>query len=315
MTRELLVLRHGKAEKQVWGADFDRPITDTGKRGAQRMAIWLLRAGLVPDYVISSPAERAIETARKTCKPMGMGSGTIIEDRRIYEASLDGLLGSLSEVPKNAGRVLLVGHNPGLDRMIAYIGGEAAHLKTADLARLEMPTEWKSLEPGCGRLVSVTRATGLPKKFPFPGPESHEVRDRPAYYYTQSSVIPYRLEGGRVEILIVKSSKQKHWVVPKGIHDPGLSLQESAVKEAWEEAGIEGKIENRALGSYVYEKWGAECTCHVYPMEVTRVLSDADWPETHRGRQWMKPEDAAANLKQPELGPMIETLVAGLKVR
>jgi len=48
-------------------------------------------------------------------------------------------------------------------------------------------------------------------------------------------------------------------------------------------------------------------------MEVTRVLPDDEWHESHRGREWVKPEDAAANLKQPELGPMVENLVGSLK--
>ena len=313
MKRELLILRHGKAERGKRSQDFLRPITDPGKRGAQRMGVWLLRKGLSPDHIISSPAERAIETARKCCKAMGMWTGSIIEDARIYDASVQALVEVLEDVPSKAQRVMMVGHNPALDRLIAYADGRQPHLKTADLARLEMPKDWRALESGCSRLVSVTEAKSLPEKFPFPGAESDELRDRPAYYYTQSSVIPYRTKDDSIEILIVKSSKKKHWVVPKGIHDPGSSYQESAAKEAWEEAGIEGEIGDRALGSYVYEKWGAECTCHVYAMEVTNVVSEKEWPESHRGRQWVTPEDAAANLKQPALGPMIETLVGTLQ--
>ncbi len=72
MTRELLLLRHGKAEKLKQGSDFNRPISDPGKRAAQRMATWIWRNDLMPDYVISSPAARALETARKACKAMGM---------------------------------------------------------------------------------------------------------------------------------------------------------------------------------------------------------------------------------------------------
>jgi len=315
MTRELLILRHGKAEKDKGRRDFERPITDPGKRGAQRMGIWLLRKGLIPDHIISSPAARAIESARKCCKAMGIGTDGITEDARIYDASVEALIEVLGDVPSKAQRVLLVGHNPALDRLIAYADGGQPHLKTADLARLEMPEDWKAFESECSRLVSVTAAMKLPEKFPFPNPESGELRDRPAYYYTQSSVIPYRTKGDSVEILIVKSSKKKHWVVPKGIHEPGLSAQESAAEEAFEEAGIEGEIDDQALGAYTYEKWGAECTCHVYAMEVTNVVSENEWPESHRGRQWVTPEDAAANLKQPALGPMVETLVGTLRGR
>jgi phosphohistidine phosphatase len=126
-------------------------------------------------------------------------------------------------------------------------------------------------------------------------------------------VIPYRLQGSRPEILIVSSSQRKHWVVPKGIKDPGLSPQESAAREAWEEAGVEGRVADEALGSYRYEKWGATCTVDVYPMEVTRVIPEAEWEEQHRGREWVTPEVAQRRLRQAELRPLITALLARLQ--
>ena len=175
-----------------------------------------------------------------------------------------------------------------------------------------MPADWKTLIAGCAQLVSITRPGTLPKKFPFPGPDGKELRDRPAYYYTQSSVIPYRIRDGEAEILVIASSKKHHLVVPKGIKDPGLSPRESAAKEAWEEAGIEGKVADTVLGSYHCDKWGATCTVDVYAMEVTRVIPEEEWQESHRGRQWVSPEKAARQLKQEELRPLVKKLAASL---
>ena len=175
-----------------------------------------------------------------------------------------------------------------------------------------MPADWRALVAGCARLDSITRSGTLPKKFPYPGPDGKELRDRPAYYYTQSSVIPYRVRDGKPEILVIASSKKNHLVVPKGIKDPGLSPQESAAKEAWEEAGIEGEVADTALGSYTCEKWGATCTVAVYPMKVTRVIPEAEWEENHRGREWVTPDLAAGQLKQEELRPLVKKLEAML---
>ena len=108
------------------------------------------------------------------------------------------------------------------------------------------------------------------------------------------------------------SSQKKHWVVPKGIGDPGLTLQESAAKEALEEAGVEGEVDSQPLGSYSYEKWGAVCTVHVYSMHVTHMLSESVWEENHRGREWMSPNDAIERVRQAELKPLIEALVERL---
>ena len=217
------------------------------------------------------------------------------------------------DCPTSAGRVLLVGHNPGLEELLAHLcpgtPDDGRRLRTGTLACLQMPADWTGLPPGAGDLERVVRPDTLPERFPFPYPRSAELRDRPAYYYRQSSVIPYREGDGGVEILVIASSKKKHLVVPKGIHDPGSSAQSSAAKEAWEEAGVEGEVGDEPLGSYEYDKWGAACTVTVYPMRVTRVVPDAEWPERHRGRNWVSPEVACARLKQPALAPMVRELV------
>jgi phosphohistidine phosphatase len=121
-------------------------------------------------------------------------------------------------------------------------------------------------------------------------------------------VIPYRIADKGMEVLIVRSSQNKHWVVPKGIADPGLSLQESAGKEAWEEAGVKGRVHEQAIGSYSYPKWGAVCTVSVYPMEVSRELPQEEWEEHHRGREWVAAGKAAELLRQAELGPLVSAL-------
>jgi len=320
MSRELLLLRHGKSDWDTEADDFNRPITDRGKRAAQRVGVWLAGQGLLPDYIISSPAERAVTTAEKTAKAMGLFAGDIHQDKRIYLAGLGDLLEVLADCPADAQRVMLVGHNPGIEELLDHLVGgidpddDGKLMPTATLARLAMPEAFDAvtLERGIAQLLSLTRPKSLPKKFPFPGPGGDERRDRPAYYYSQSSVIPYRIGEQGLELLVIASSQQKHCVVPKGIMEPGLSPQQSAAKEAWEEAGIEGEVDDQPLGSYRYQKWGAECTVQVYAMRVTRVLPTEEWQESHRGRQWLSPKKAAAELKQRQLAPLIEALVRRL---
>ena len=128
----------------------------------------------------------------------------------------------------------------------------------------------------------------------------------------QSAVIPYRKnDDGSIEILLV-TTREGNWTIPKGIIEKDLSPRTSAAKEALEEAGIEGEVAETALGSYSCEKWGATCTVAVYPMKVTRVIAEEEWQENHRGRQWVSPEKAIRQLKQKELGPLVEKLAAML---
>ena len=315
MTRELLLLRHGKSDWDAGTDDINRPLKDRGKRGAQRIGVWLAQQQLLPDRVISSPAERALVTAQKCCKVMGIGAADIAQDKRIYQADPAELLQVLADCPASAQRVMLVGHNPGLEHLLELLVEQPPEvpedtklMPTATLARLQTASEWDALGKGRASLLQLIRASSLPKQFPFPMPDGEDRRDRPAYYYTQSSVIPYRVDQGQLQILIIRSSQDKHWVVPKGIADPGHSLQDSARKEAWEEAGVEGEVHDEALGSYSYAKWGSTCTVTVYPMAVTRQLPEEVWEERHRGRMWVSTKKAAELLKQREVHPMIVTL-------
>lgn len=318
--RELLLLRHGKSDWKTNANDYDRPLKDRGKRGAQRMGVWLLKNQLVPDYIVTSPAERALVTAEKTCKVMGKSAKDVHKKKQLYMASLKDFLQILGKCPRDCKRVMLVGHNPGLEVLLTHLAGnriplpeDARLLPTAALARLKMPENWEKLPEQCAKLLDIQRATELPKGFPFPDHNSSELRKRPAYYYTQSSVIPYRFVDRTLQVLVISSSSNKHLVIPKGIKDPGLSPQASASKEAKEEAGVEGIVAEQPIGRYQYEKWGATCTVEVFPMEVTRVIPESEWEEDHRGREWMDPVTAADKIKQPELKPMLKNLAVHLR--
>lgn len=314
MERHLLLLRHGKSDWNTGVEDFKRPLKDRGKRSAQRIAVWLQQNNLVPDHIISSPAERAIVTAEKTAKAMGMASRDIEKDDRIYAASLADLLQVLADLSDRKGTILLVGHNPGLEMLVDYLADTRPELvdgklvPTAALAHFMMPDSLEQLEAGSGKLIEIIRPKGLPKKFPFPDPDSKELRDRPSYYYYQSSVIPYRVNEGKLEILVISSSKNKHYVVPKGIHEPGLSARKSAAKEAWEEAGVEGEVSEKKIGHYEYDKWGGTCLVDVFAMEVNYLVPENEWEESHRGRQWLPPDEAIEHIKQQALKPMIAAL-------
>lgn len=320
MCYELILLRHGKSDWHTLQADFDRPITDRGKRAAQRMGVWLAQNKLKPDMVIGSPAVRARLTAEKMMKAMGETDHYIIYDEAIYEAELADLLKLLSGISKQTKRVILVGHNPGLEQLLTYLCGQnimlpddGKLLPTATLAHLSLSCPWHHIKKNTAELIQIQRPKDLARYFPYPAFDGNEQRIRPAYYYTQSSVIPYRYNKGELEILLILSSKKKHYVVPKGIQEPGLTARESAEKEALEEAGIKGKVALYPIASYTYDKWKAHCTVSVYAMEVTSMLNEKDWQENHRTRAWFKPEVAVEKLFQNALKPMILSLASSLR--
>jgi 8-oxo-dGTP pyrophosphatase MutT (NUDIX family) len=121
----------------------------------------------------------------------------------------------------------------------------------------------------------------------------------------QAAAIPVR--AGR--ICLVLSSGGKRWVVPKGRIERGQTAGETALWEAWEEAGLVGGLRPGPVGSYVYEKYGRTCHVTVFLLEVTG-LTDA-WPECHRRlRRWVRPRRAAVHIKNRALRKLLRKVLA-----
>lgn len=169
MGRELLLLRHAKSD---WAgpaqSDFDRPLAGRGKKEAPKVGDWLRRQGLVPDRVVSSPARRARQTTKRVCEGLGYDTAQVVWEPRVYEAEVGTLLAVVGECPPTARRVLLVGHNPGLENLLAYLWGSACVvpadgklLPTAAVAWLELPEDWSVLGFGSGALRALTRPADM----------------------------------------------------------------------------------------------------------------------------------------------------------
>ncbi|MPY70706.1 MAG: histidine phosphatase family protein [Alphaproteobacteria bacterium] len=161
MTRELILLRHGKAESGAGGGDRRRALTERGLRDAARAGLWLRREGLSPDHVVSSTAIRAFATAEAACRALGVSEDAIVQDARIYEAGTETLLTVIRELPPAGRRVLLVGHNPGFESLAEALSGRPAKLRTADLACLRLEGAWRDAAPGAAVLERLVRAADL----------------------------------------------------------------------------------------------------------------------------------------------------------
>ena len=98
---------------------------------------------------------------------------------------------------------------------------------------------------------------------------------------------------------MISSRKKKRWVIPKGVKEPELSAQESAAKEALEEAGIDGAVLPSAIGNYEYRKWNGLCRVEVFLMAVEKVREE--WIESYRDREWVSVEEAAQRVEEIEL--------------
>ena len=125
--------------------------------------------------------------------------------------------------------------------------------------------------------------------------------------FPQAGAIPYRIADDVLEVLLISTSSGKHLTIPKGLIDPGFSATETALNEAYEEAGIKGDLVMPPMGRYRFRKWGGICEVSVYAMSVTRVMDQ--WPESSmRRRLWIEYRQAARQVKHSDLGDLILTL-------
>jgi 8-oxo-dGTP pyrophosphatase MutT (NUDIX family) len=136
------------------------------------------------------------------------------------------------------------------------------------------------------------------------------VTQLPEWMYRQSAVIPYRKGPSGLEVLLVTSRRGTRWVLPKGVVEPDLSPAASAAKEALEEAGVRGLIDDEPLGTYRYRKWGGTCTVQVFAMEVEEEV--ADWPEAEtRRRAWLSFDDARRRVDEEGLRQIFDRFIEG----
>lgn len=134
-------------------------------------------------------------------------------------------------------------------------------------------------------------------------------KDQPVEVIPQVCSVPFRRHGDGVEFCLITSLKKKRWIFPKGIVDPGETVEETALKESFEEAGLDGNVLGPPLGEYEDSKWGALLSVTVVLMEVTRC--EANWPEAEvRQRRWVAAEDATELLAKESMRNFAQAAVA-----
>ncbi|MBS9718666.1 NUDIX hydrolase [Pseudohalocynthiibacter aestuariivivens] len=136
---------------------------------------------------------------------------------------------------------------------------------------------------------------------------------------TQFGALCYRVNNDKVQVLLVTSRGAGRWIIPKGWPMDQQTPASAAAQEAFEEAGVEGKIENICLGIFSYVKSRnvedeLPCVVAVFPMKVKRLLRK--FPEAkERNRRWFSVKKAASMVSEPELAQIIRAFEPALLPR
>ncbi len=168
--KRLTVLRHAKSN---WDdaslGDFDRPLNPRGWKDSRRIGHELKRRGMEFDFGLASPAARVRETLDGLAEGYGQFTFEIRFEPHVYEASAATLLDLVRTLPERANAALIVGHNPGLERLTIELAGKgklrdqvAQKFPTAAAAVIELPAgRWTDVLSGSGTLAELILPTEL----------------------------------------------------------------------------------------------------------------------------------------------------------
>lgn len=151
----LTLVRHAKS---TWDypelSDFERPLNERGRRDAPRMAQRAQALSKV-SRIISSPATRAITTARLFAEQLGIDFDAILIEAKLYDASRKTLLEVLTRIESKPEHVMLFGHNPGFSELAHTLGNSPFDdLPTCAVVHFKLAVkQWQDVAPGCGTLV------------------------------------------------------------------------------------------------------------------------------------------------------------------
>jgi phosphohistidine phosphatase len=161
--KTLLLMRHAKSSwKDTSIPDHDRPLAKRGLRDSNRMGELLGQRELIPQVILCSSAVRAAETARIIDEVCGCNCPVTLSDK-LYLAEADTYISELSQLPDDLERVMLIGHNPGLESLLQVLSGQIESLPTAVIAYLSLPIQhWADLITSTeGELIELWRPKEL----------------------------------------------------------------------------------------------------------------------------------------------------------
>jgi len=147
--KTLIIMRHAKSSWDDMSLpDSERPLNKRGKHNAPMMGGRMKKQGCHCDLLISSPAVRALATAKLVAKEIGY-KRNISEESDLYMADIGDYLHVISGVDEQIKNLMLVSHNPGIEEFFIYLTGEMIeNFPTAAYAIIEVKGKWSELTSG-----------------------------------------------------------------------------------------------------------------------------------------------------------------------
>ena len=157
------LVRHAKSSwKDSSLTDRERPLNKRGRRGAPDMGQRMLRQDHAPDFIISSPANRAFSTAKLIAKQLDFDREKIMTNENLYFSGSDGMLKVLAGVDDQFRKVMMVGHNPVMTNLMNILSDSySANMPTCAIAVIGLDiTSWSEVYLADGTLLAYDYPKG-----------------------------------------------------------------------------------------------------------------------------------------------------------
>ena len=153
--KSLILVRHAKTIHHGYDQDYDRTLTERGEHDAERISLEMVKAGIFPDLIISSPAVRTTQTTRIFAASCGYPAGNVRYDKKMYSGmTTSTFIRKMQELEDHHTTVMVVGHNPTLYYFIDFLLTEfSLDVPTCSTIVMEFDIEkWSDLKDHSGKM-------------------------------------------------------------------------------------------------------------------------------------------------------------------
>ena len=153
--KTIVLIRHAKSDKKSKkNGDFERPLSKRGKKDAPLMGK-ILKSHVTPDLILTSPAERAMQTAQSIASEYGLNGETVQANLNLYMEPKSIMLNVIKQTDNRYNTIFVVGHNPGVTDLINYLSLESVdNLPTSGAFAVSFDTEsWADIDSASGKLL------------------------------------------------------------------------------------------------------------------------------------------------------------------
>lgn len=154
--KTIIIVRHAKTIQHGYDQDYDRTLTDRGRDDAERTSREMVRLGVLPDLIISSPAVRTTQTTRIFADTFGYPTANVRYEKKLYSGMMTNtFLNMLHEIDNKYTTVMVVGHNPTVYNYLdMLLPGFSLDVPTCSTVVIAFETDqWSDLIPHAGRMT------------------------------------------------------------------------------------------------------------------------------------------------------------------